>query len=141
MLAHQKDVHNPNTDDLCRPRDCGSVGSKTLAKKRPCKQGYGPALLLGSLLGGAILLDDLITPERKGPSPPVSMFHHGDGFDDPTALSRSDGHNVWVIKGDDPFEAEIRMEIRIELASEDHAPDEEQLMMSPPAISRPPLAR
>ena len=51
--------------------------------------GYGPAMLLGVLIGGAILLDDVITPERKGPPPRVAMFHHGDGFDDPKALSRS----------------------------------------------------
>ena len=92
--------------------------------------GYGPALLLGVLIGGAILLDDVITPERKGPPPRVATFHHGDGFDDSKALSRSGDHNVWVIKGDDPVEAEIHKEIRIELASEEDAADEEQLMIS-----------
>ena len=92
--------------------------------------GYGPALLLGVLIGGAILLDDVIIPERKGPPPRVAMFHHGDGFDDPTALSRLGDHNVWVIKGDDPVEAEIHKEIRIELASEEDDADEEQLTIS-----------
>jgi anthranilate phosphoribosyltransferase len=92
--------------------------------------GYGPALLLGVLIGGAILLDDVITPERKGPPPRVAMFHHGDGVDDPKALSRSGDRNVWVIKGDDPVEAEIHKEIRIELASDDTASDKEQLMIS-----------
>ena len=102
--------------------------------------GYGPGLLLGALIGGAILLDDVITQERKGPTPRVAMFHHGDVFDDPKALSRSGDHNVWVIKGNDPVEAEIHKEIRIELASDDTASDEEQLMMSPPATWLPPLA-
>ena len=92
--------------------------------------GYGPALLLGVLIGGAILLDDVITPERKGPPPRVAMFHHGDGFDDPKALSRSGDHNVWVIQGDDPVEAEIHEEIRIELTSDETDVDEEQLMIS-----------
>lgn len=46
------------------------------------QSGYGPALLLGVLIGGAILLDDVITPERKDPPPRVAMFHHGeDGLD------------------------------------------------------------
>ena len=36
---------------------------------------------------------------------------------------------VWVIKGDDPVEAGIHKEIRIELALEDHAADEEQLII------------
>ncbi|MAV68876.1 MAG: hypothetical protein CBC82_00920 [Cellvibrionales bacterium TMED122] len=92
--------------------------------------GYGPALLLGVLIGGAILLDDVITPKRKGPPPRVAMFHHGDGFDDPKAVSRSGDHNVWVINGDDTVEAEIHKEIRVELASEEDAADEEQLMIS-----------
>ena len=92
--------------------------------------GYGPALLLGVLIGGAILLDDVITPERKGPPPRVAMFHHGDGSDDPKALSRSGDHNVWVIEADDPVEAQIHKEIRIELASEEDASDEEKLMIS-----------
>ena len=58
------------------------------------------------------------------------MFHHGDGFDDPKALSRSGDHNVWVIKGNDTVEAEIQKQIRIELTSDDTALDEEQLMIS-----------
>ena len=42
MVAHQKDVHNPNTDDLCGPRDCGTVGAKPPARKTPCKQVTDP---------------------------------------------------------------------------------------------------
>ena len=92
--------------------------------------GYGPALLLGVLIGGAILLDDVITPERKGPPPRVAMFHHGDKFDDPKSLSRSGDHNVWVIKCDDRIGAEIHKEIKIELTSGDADVNEEQLMIS-----------
>ena len=43
--------------------------------------GYGLALLLGVLIGGAMLLDDVITPKRKDPPPRVAMFHHGYRFD------------------------------------------------------------
>ena len=103
---------------------------KDAREKNAMQTGYGPALLVGLLIGSAILLDDVITPERKGPPPRVAMFHYGDGFNEPMALSRSGDHNVWVIKGDDPFEAGIHKEIRIELALEDHAADEEQLMIS-----------
>ena len=87
-------------------------------------------MLLGVLIGGAILLDDVITPERKGPPPRVAMFHHGEGVESVKNLTPGGDHNVWVIKGDDPVEAEIHKEIRIELASEEDAADEEQLMIS-----------
>ncbi len=81
------------------------------------------------LIGGAILLNDVITPKRKGPSPRVAMFHHGDRFDDPKALSRSGDNNVWVINGDDSVEAEIHKEIRIEVTSEETYVDAGQLMI------------
>ena len=74
--------------------------------------GYGPALLLGVLIGGAILLDDVITPERKGPPPRVAMFHHGEGMESVKNLPPGGDHNVWVIKGGDPVEAEIHKEIK-----------------------------
>ena len=45
-------------------------------------------------------------------------------------LTPGGDHNVWVIKGDDPVEAEIHKEIRIELASEEDAADEQQLVIS-----------
>lgn len=80
---------------------------------------YGPALLLGVLIGGAILLDDVITPERKGHPPRVAMFHHGEGVGELNALAPEAGHNVWVVKGDDDVETEIHKEVRIELSSED----------------------
>ena len=92
---------------------------------------YGPALLLGVLIGGAILLDDVITPERKGHPPRVAMFHHGEGVSELNALAPEAGHNVWVVKDDD-VETEIRKEVRIELSSEDADREDEtqQLMIS-----------
>ena len=56
--------------------------------------GYGPALLLGLLIGGAILLDDIITPERKGHPPRVAMFHHGEGLESAKNLAPEGDHNV-----------------------------------------------
>ena len=91
---------------------------------------YGPALLLGVLIGGAILLDDVITPERKGHPPRVAMLHHGEGVGELNALAPEAGHNVWVVKGDDDVETEIHKEVRIELSSEDaDREDETQQMM------------
>jgi hypothetical protein len=91
---------------------------------------YGPALLLGVLIGGAILLDDVITPDRKGHPPRVAMFHHGEGVGELNALAPEAGHNVWVVKGDDDVETEIHKEVRIELSSEDaDREDETQQMM------------
>ena len=37
---------------------------------------YGPALFLGLLIGGAIRLNDVITPEHRGPQPHVAMIVH-----------------------------------------------------------------
>ena len=92
---------------------------------------YGPTLLLGVLIGGAILLDDVITPERKGHPPRVAMFHHGEGVSELNALAPETGHNVWVVKDDD-VETEIHKEVRIELSSEDADREDEtqQLMIS-----------
>ena len=92
--------------------------------------GYGPALLLGVLIGGAILLDDVISPERKGPPPRVAMFHHGeDGFD-AEALGAGDDHNVWVIKSDDGSAQEIHKEVKIHLETEDTDSAQQELMIS-----------
>ena len=81
--------------------------------------GYGPALLLGVLIGGAILLDDVITPERKGPPPRMAMFHHGDDGSDAKALGAGGDHNAWVIKTDDDSAHEIHKEVKIYLGTED----------------------
>ena len=80
---------------------------------------YGPALLLGALIGGAILLDDVITPEHKGPPPRVAMIHHGEAGLDPTALGADKEHNVWVIKTDDGTANEVHKEVKIQLETED----------------------
>ena len=94
--------------------------------------GYGPALLLGLLIGGAILLDDIITPERKGHPPRVAMFHHGEGLDSVKNLTPGGDHNVWIVKGEDGVESEIHKEVNIELSSEDAgtADETQQLMIS-----------
>ena len=94
--------------------------------------GYGPALLLGVLIGGAILLDDVITPERKGPPPRVAMFHHGEGVESVKNLTPGGDHNVWIVNGEDEAEAEIHKEVRIELSSEeaDSTDETQQLMIS-----------
>ena len=93
--------------------------------------GYGPALLLGALIGGAILLDDVITPERKGPPPRVAMFHHGEDGLDAKALGADGDHNVWVIKSDDGSAHEIHKEVKIHLETEDtESAQQEELMIS-----------
>ena len=93
--------------------------------------GYGPALLLGVLIGGAILLDDVITPERKGPPPRVAMFHHGEDGIDAKALGADSDHNVWVIKSDDGSAHEIHKEVKIHLETEDtESAQQEELMIS-----------
>ena len=93
--------------------------------------GYGPALLLGVLIGGAILLDDVITPERKGPPPRVAMFHHGEDGLDAKALGAGEDHNVWVIKSDDSSTHEIHKEVKIHLETEDtESAQQEELMIS-----------
>ena len=95
------------------------------------KTGYGPALLLGVLIGGAILLDDVITTERKGPPPRVAMFHHGEGGFDAKALGAGEDHNVWVIKSDDSSTHEIHKEVKIHLETEDtESAQQEELMIS-----------
>ena len=93
--------------------------------------GYGPALLMGVLIGGAILLDDVITPERKGPPPRVAMFHHGEDGLDAEALGTDGDHNVWVIKSDDGSAHEIHKEVKIHLETEDtDSAQQEELMIS-----------
>ena len=94
------------------------------------KTGYGPALLLGVLIGGAILLDDVITPERKGPPPRVAMFHHGEDGLDAKALGAPGDHNVWVIKTDDDSAHEIHKEVKIHLETEDTDSAQQELMIS-----------
>ena len=94
------------------------------------KSNYGPALLLGALIGGAILLDDVITPERKSHPTRVAMFHHGENVGAIEALAREGDYNVWIVKGEDDVETEIHKEVRRELSAEDaHTIDEAQQLM------------
>ena len=92
--------------------------------------GYGPALLLGVLIGGAILLDDVIAPERYGAPPRMPMFHHGDGEADMKSLAANEGHNVWIIKAEDASEHETQKEVRIQLDSDDVTAESQELMIS-----------
>ena len=55
---------------------------------------FGPALLLGALIGGAILLDDVITPEHNGPQPQMAIVHHGQDSIDPLALGADNDRKV-----------------------------------------------
>ena len=81
---------------------------------------YGPALVLGLLIGGAILLDDVITPRH--PNPTMMIEAHPQG---PVPLIRKEmriggsGHDdmgphkkIWIQKsGDDVIEMNEEMEI------------------------------
>ena len=94
------------------------------------QSGYGPALVLGLLIGGAILLDDVITPERNSPPPRMAMFHHGDGEVDLKTLGEEKDHKVWVIKADEASEREIHQEVKIQLESDDMEAESQELMIS-----------
>ena len=80
---------------------------------------YWPALLLGALIGSAILLDDFITPQRRVHLPRVVMFQQGGDPGDIEALAAESDHNVWVIKSESNVEADIHKDVRTELSSED----------------------
>ena len=54
----------------------------------------GPALLLGVLIVGAILREDVIASEHKGPRPHMEIAHHGVDSLDPSALSADNDRNV-----------------------------------------------
>ena len=94
------------------------------------QSGYGPALVLGVLIGGAILLDDVITPERNSPPPRMAMFHHGDAEVDLKPLGADEDHKVWVIKTDEASEHEIHQEVKIQLESDDVESESQELMIS-----------
>ena len=94
------------------------------------QSGYGPALVLGLLIGGAILLDDVITPERNSPPPRMAMFHHGDGEVDLKTLGEEKDYKIWVIKTDEASEREIHQEVKIQLESDDMEAESQELMIS-----------
>lgn len=110
---------------LCHVHRDQLLGEQTM------QTGYGPALLLGVLVGGAILLDDVIAPERKGPPPRAAMFHHGEDGLGSEALGASDDHNVWVTKADDASAHAIHKEVKIHLETEaTDSSQQEALMIS-----------
>jgi len=94
------------------------------------QSGYGPALVLGVLIGGAILLDDVITPERNSAPARMAMFHHGDSEVDLKTLGEDEDHKVWVIKTDEASEHEIHQEVKIQLESDDVVAESQELMIS-----------
>jgi hypothetical protein len=92
---------------------------------------YGPALLLGTLIGGAILLDDVITPDHQGPDPRVAMLHQGEGGLSPAALGANKDHKVWVIKTEDDTASEVHKKVEIHLETEDaDSSQQEELTIS-----------
>jgi hypothetical protein len=93
---------------------------------------YGPALVVGLLIGGAILLDDVITPRHPHPAMMIEAHQQGAG-----PLIRKEmriggsGHDdmgphkkIWIQKsGDDVIEMNEEMEI-IVLADDSDETDE-----------------
>ena len=94
---------------------------------------YGPALLLGALIDGVILLDDVITPKHNGPQPQMAIVHHRQDSIDPVALGADNDRNVWIIKTYDGTTDEIHKELNIHLETEDDdSSQQEELMVSVP---------
>jgi len=76
---------------------------------------YGPALVIGILIGGAILLDDVITPPQPRFHPPFSV-HGGE-------LLPEGHHGVWIGEpGEGPLHREhhgpesVKKAVRLHLA-------------------------
>jgi hypothetical protein len=83
---------------------------------------YGPSVVLGLLIGGAIIADDFIRPH-----PP----HRGKGmpaFHALPALPDSD-HKVWVMKGKPNGDTELHKEIRIVMEDERSDDEQERVMV------------
>ena len=76
---------------------------------------YGSTLLLGVLIGSAILLDDVITPEHHEPQPHMVIVHHREDSLDPSALGAGNDRNVWFIKTDDETTNEIHEEVKMHI--------------------------
>ncbi len=92
---------------------------------------YGPALLLGALIDGVILLDDVITPEHNGPQPQMAIVHHRQDSIDPLALGADNDRSVWIIKIYDGTTDEIHKDVKIHLETEDDdSSQQEELMVS-----------
>ena len=90
--------------------------------------GYGPAFLLGAMIGGAILLDDVITP--PGPPHRVAMFHHGDS--EVAFKGRPGETQRWVMRSGAPEDTEIHKEVRIHVQTDEdeNVAESEQMMIS-----------
>ena len=84
------------------------------------------------LIGGAIRLHDVVTPEHHGPRPHMAMIvHHGVDSLDPSALDADNDRNVWVIKTGDETADEIHKEVNIHLETEgDDSSQRDELMGS-----------
>ena len=55
---------------------------------------FDPAVLLGVLIGGDTLRDDVITPEPNGPQPHMAIVLYGQDSLDPSALGADNDRNV-----------------------------------------------
>lgn len=77
---------------------------------------YGPAVVLGLLIGGAIIADDFIRPH-----PP----HRGMAMPE---LPGAD-HKVWVMKGEPNGNTELHKEIRIVMEDERSDANQERVMV------------
>ena len=72
------------------------------------------------LTGGAIRLNDVITPEHRRPQPHMAMMvHQGVDSLDSSLLDADNDRKVWVIKSDDETTDEIHKEVNIHLETED----------------------
>ena len=93
---------------------------------------YGPALVLGVLIGGAIPLQALSTPEHHGSRPQMAIIvHHGVDSLDPPALGADNDRSVWIIKTDDETMDEIHQEVNIHLETAgDDSSQQDELMGS-----------
>jgi len=81
---------------------------------------YGPALVVGLLIGGAILLDDVITPRHPHPAVmieahdmgPMPMIRKEMRIGGPGASDMGPHKKIWIQKnGDDVVEMSEEMEI------------------------------
>ena len=84
--------------------------------------GYGPALLLGIIIGGAIIADDFVRPHpphrQKGPHALLPLPGPAGG-----------DHKVWIMKGDGAENPEVRKEMHVVLEDERSDSDQERVMV------------
>ncbi|MDG2461008.1 MAG: hypothetical protein P8M73_09010 [Luminiphilus sp.] len=84
--------------------------------------GYGPALLLGVIIGGAIIADDFVRPHpphrQQGPRSVATL----------PAPPASDQH-VWIMKGEAHQDMEVHKEMRIVLEDDRGDSGQESVMV------------